>query len=908
MSRREEIRGLYKFIKDIRAAGSPDDELKRINKELANIRQKFGEKKGLNGYQKKKYVCKLIFMFLLGHEIEFGYMEAINLMSSLQYSEKQIGYLFASVMLNEHHELMRMVIQAIKTDLSSRHELHVCLALHCISNIGGKDTAAEVSTIVQRLLVADESPNTVKKKAALSMLRLYREAPDQVSIREYSPRVIQLLTSPDNGVVTSVASLITSLAVDMPEQYAPCVPLVATKLHRIVFAGGEASDYIYYRVPAPWLTVKLLRLLQLFPYPADDAEAARVNSTLDRLLSRIKESPGVDAAGRPVRPRINYYNVLHACMFEAINLIAHYDNSAPLQIKACGILGDFLIHKEVNMRFLALESLTVMGLTEFSHDAVKRYQGEVIKAIKRERDPTVQRRAVDVLYTLCDSESVESIVNELLTFLDRADYSIREELVLKVAVLAERFVTTYSWYVDVMLRLIKLAGDHVSSEVWYRVIQVVVGQESVQDYAAKTCYEALLDPSAHEAMVNVGSYVLGEYGHLIANDPNSTPQKQLEILQMHYPMVSAQTRASMLSTYVKLANLFPEIKMTILEVLKADSFTRNSDTELQQRANEYIALLRVQNTDVLPAVLEEMPAFTEEQTRLLGNLEAKKSAAVTDGDVGTFAARKRQAGKKIELSAVDGVAHQKAQAAAPTIVTNDAFFDKFTLVNDGLLYENPVLQIGVKSEFKMNLGRLTVFYGNRSNSPMTDVSVKVINAQPEACKIDAHSIDTKIDPSVQLKQQISAECISCFSEPPVLEVRLKYQDRPVEMHLKLPVLLNKFLMPLSAPMTDTVFFQKWNQLGGPPREVKQTIKATKTRVATDLLEQTMIKFGLPAMPGIDKKPQNVVSAAILHTSTAQIGCLLRAEPNPEAQMYRFTLRTSSDAVSAVLSNLLVGNF
>lgn len=91
--------------------------MKRINKELANIRAKFGqlpsivppivfrlapvnanrfhptgtgEKKQLNGYQKKKYICKLLFTFLLGHEVEFGHMEAVNLMSALQYSEKQI--------------------------------------------------------------------------------------------------------------------------------------------------------------------------------------------------------------------------------------------------------------------------------------------------------------------------------------------------------------------------------------------------------------------------------------------------------------------------------------------------------------------------------------------------------------------------------------------------------------------------------------------------------------------------------------------------------------------------------------------------------------------------------------------------------------------------------------------------
>ena len=44
----------------------------------------------LDGYQKKKYVCKLVFMFLLGNDIDFGYQEAVNLLSSSRFSEKQI--------------------------------------------------------------------------------------------------------------------------------------------------------------------------------------------------------------------------------------------------------------------------------------------------------------------------------------------------------------------------------------------------------------------------------------------------------------------------------------------------------------------------------------------------------------------------------------------------------------------------------------------------------------------------------------------------------------------------------------------------------------------------------------------------------------------------------------------------
>ena len=44
---------------------------------------------------------------------------------------------------------------------------------------------------------------------------------------------------------------------------------------------------------------------------------------------------------------------------------------------------------------------------------------------------------------------------------------------------------------DVILNLIRVAGDYVSEEVWYRVIQIVVNREEVQGYAAKTVFEAL---------------------------------------------------------------------------------------------------------------------------------------------------------------------------------------------------------------------------------------------------------------------------------------------------------------------------------------------------------------------------------------------------------------------------------
>lgn len=89
------FRSLREFVLSFHCTGkSKEAEIKRINKELANIRSKFKGDKTLDGYQKKKYVCKLLFIFLLGHDIDFGQMEAVNLLSSNKYTEKQIVRLF----------------------------------------------------------------------------------------------------------------------------------------------------------------------------------------------------------------------------------------------------------------------------------------------------------------------------------------------------------------------------------------------------------------------------------------------------------------------------------------------------------------------------------------------------------------------------------------------------------------------------------------------------------------------------------------------------------------------------------------------------------------------------------------------------------------------------------------------
>lgn len=46
----------------------------------------------------------------------------------------------------------------------------------------------------------------------------------------------------------------------------------------------------------------------------------------------------------------------------------------------------------------------------------------------------------------------------------------------------------------------------------------------------------------------------------------------------------------------------------------------------------------------------------------------------------------------------------------------------------------------------------------------------------------------------------------------------------------------------------------------------------------------LLGFGMQLLEGIDPNPDNMVCAGIIHTQTQQVGCLMRLEPNRQAQV------------------------
>ncbi|KAH7155280.1 adaptin N terminal region-domain-containing protein [Dactylonectria estremocensis] len=932
------MRGLVQFIADLRNARARELEEKRINKELANIRQKFKDG-SLSGYHKKKYVCKLLYIYILGWNVDFGHLEAVNLISANKYSEKQIGYLAMTLFLHEKHELLHLVVNSIRKDLLDHNELFNCLALHAIANVGSREMGEALNGEVHRLLISPTSKSFVKKKAALTLLRLYRKHPDIVS-PQWAERIIHLMDDADLGVALSVTSLVMALAQDNLDQYKGAYAKAAARLKRILIDGEYTTDYLYYKVPCPWLQAKLLRLLQYFPPPDDTHVRDMIRESLQKILNLAMETS----------KNVQQNNAQNAVLFEAINLIIHLDTEHGLMKQISLRLGKFIQSRETNVRYLGLEAMTHLAARAETLDPIKQHQDIILGSLK-DRDISVRRKGLDLLYSMCDSSNAQVIVGELLHYLQNADFAIREEMVLKIAILTEKYATDVQWYVDISLRLIAMAGDHVSDEVWQRVTQIVTNNEELQVYAAQNALQYVKSDHCHETLVKIGAYILGEFGHLVADQPRCSPIEQFMALQGKLNGCSSSTRAMILSCFIKYVNLFPEIKPQLMHVFEFHS--HNLDSELQQRACEYLTLASMPTDDLLRTLCDEMPPFPERQSALLSRLHQKhantsdrrtwvvggKDANTDANELSmskpgavkrTFSSTAPINGKANGSNGVNGQANGMSDLAgldmntpgpsepkmlkAPNLASAahlspgwENGYNRLLVRSDGILYEDGQLQIGVRSEYRGQMACLITYFKNKTPTAMGSFTTTLDLDESEKSNLtwDVKNLpDSTIGQGGQSQQVIMFEAKKVFEKSPT--VRISYLAGALQaLTLKLPVTIHKFMDP--AELTAEDFFKRWKQIGGAPREAQGVFGVSKAnREFTEkFVSSTVEGFRWRLLDMVDPNPKNLVGASVLHTSEGgKFGCLLRLEPNYTTQMIRLTIRATDDAVPAGLLKLM----
>ncbi|KAK8965618.1 AP-2 complex subunit alpha-2 [Platanthera guangdongensis] len=968
------MRGLSVFISDIRNCQNKELERLRVDKELGHIRTRFKHEKGLTPYEKKKYVWKMLYIYMLGYDVDFGHMEAVSLISAPKYPEKQVGYIVTSCLLNENHDFLRMVVNTVRNDIVGRNETFQCLALTMVGNIGGREFAESLAPDVQKLLISSSCRPLVRKKAALCLLRLFRKNPDVVNVDGWSDRMAQLLDERDLGVLTSSMSLLVALVSNNGDAYWNCVSKCVKILERLARNIDIPQEYTYYGIPSPWLQVKTMRALQYFPTIEDPNTRRSLFEVLQRILM-----------GTDVVKNVNKNNASHAVLFEALALVMHLDAEKEMMSQCVALLGKFISVREPNIRYLGLENMTRMLMVTDVQDIIKRHQAQIITSLK-DPDISIRRRSLDLLYGMCDITNAKDIVEELLQYLSTAEFAMREELALKAAILAEKFAPDLSWYVDVILQLIDKAGDFVSDDIWYRVVQFVTNNEDLQPYAAAKARVYLDKPALHETMVKVGAYLLGEYGHLLVRRPGCSPKELFAVINEKLPTVSPPTVAILLSSYAKMLlhtqPAEPELQEQIWAIFK--KYESYVDCEIQQRAVEYFALS--QKGAALMDVLAEMPKFPERQSALLRKAEdieadtAEQSAiklrsqqqtsnalVVTDQipvngsppvgqlklvkipsqnmETSSFEQRRTETygavnkvdpesspsvdllGDLLEPLAIEGppsvlTATEKGQGleanpnspgalvlasfsdqpntVQPTINIAERF-SALCLKDSGVLYEDPNIQIGIKAEWKTFHGRLVLFLGNKNVSPL--ISVQALILPPRHLKMELSLVPDTIPPRAQVQCPLDVVNIQASRDVPVLDFGYKFGTSMVNVKLRLPTTLNKFLQPMT--VTAEEFFPYWKSIPGPPLKLQEVVRGVKP-LSLPEMANLFGSLHLGISQGLDLNPNNLVASTTFYSDNSRaLLCLVRVETDPsDRTQLRLTVASGDPILTLELKELL----
>ncbi len=654
-----------------------------------------------------------------------------------------------------------------------------------------------------------------------------------------------------------------------------------------------------------------------------------IRESLQKILNLALEMP----------KNVQQNNAQNAVLFEAINLIIHLDTEHALMQQISHRLGKFIQSRETNVRYLGLEAMTHLAARAETLDPIKQHQAIIIGSLK-DRDISVRRKGLDLLYSMVDQSNAQPIVGELLQYLQNADFAIREEMVLKIAILTEKYATDIQWYVDISLRLIAMAGDHVSDEVWHRVIQIVTNNEELQVYAAQNILQYVKADHCHETLVKIGGYILGEFGHLIAEDKGCSPIEQFIALQSKLQGCSSSTRAIILSCFIKFVNLFPEIKPRLMYVFEAYSHTL--DSELQQRACEYLALASLPTDDLLRTVCDEMPPFPERQSPLLsrlhqkhGNTSDKRTWVVGGKDANAnekdFSLAKNPGLKRAfttnGVPQVDGMngatngtngnsngTHDlagldmmdtplepktlKAQNLASAVHLSPDWeigYNKLLLKAEGILYEDGQIQVGVRSEYRGQMACIILYFSNKA--PVS-VSSFTTTLDLEPAEKDNLSWEVKglpestIGPGSQSQQMIMFEAKKVFDKSPT--IRISYLAGALQaLTLKLPLTVHKFMDPAELSAED--FFKRWKQIGGAPREAQRVFGVKGGRDSDREINDSFVRrmvdgFRWGILDGVDPNKKNFVGASVLHTGEGgKFGCLLRLERNYSTQVCELPL-------------------
>jgi AP-1 complex subunit gamma-1 len=532
-------------------------------------------------------------------------MECLKLISAPGFPEKRIGYLGLTLLLTEQTEVLTLVTNSLKVDLTNSNQYIQALSLIAIGNLATQDMARDLASDVEKLLRSTNS--YLRKKAALATIRLLKKEPDL--IEHMSERIIALLKDRAHGVLITGLQLMIDVLDILPEWKTELVKLVPSlvRLLRNFISMGFSPEYDVAGIADPFMQVKILHLLRLLGKGSEEA-SDQMNDVLAQVATNTETTK----------------NAGNAILYECVQTIMEVESDASLRVLAVNILGRFLLNRDNNIRYVALNSLSKVVSEDLS--AVQRHRTTIVDCLK-DPDISIRQRALELVFQLVNDQNVVMLTNELLNYLIVAPADGKASLVSKIILILEKYSSGKKWRVDTIITMLSIAGALTDESVARTAIIFVAQGEGLQGYAVHRLYRSLLEDSSQLGLVQVAVWCIGEYGSLLTADcgavePGGATHSAIsetdvlnlleKCLRLHN--VDNPTRAIVLNALMKLTVRFTPYARERIGKLMAP-FQNSMSLELQQRSTEYGVLLSAQWEGLRRELMDKMPVLDEAAIR-----------------------------------------------------------------------------------------------------------------------------------------------------------------------------------------------------------------------------------------------------------------------------------------------------
>ncbi|KAJ2852426.1 clathrin associated protein complex large subunit [Coemansia brasiliensis] len=636
---------LKDLIRAVRVCKTATDERNVIRRESAAIRTSFKEVESQDA--RFVNVQKLLYIYLLGFPVQFGQLECLKLAASPRFSDKRVGYLGVTLLLDEKQDILTLLTNSLKNDMNNADDYIVGLALTTLSCVASSEVANDLADEVERLL--DSPRSYLRKKAALAAVRIVRREPDLADA--FVGRVGALINDRHHGVKMGGLILLEELcnySQEALEAGRKLVSVLARQLRGL--ATSEPSpEHSVRGINDPFMQISLMRLMRVVARGSQEA-SDELNDVLTLVATLDDTASNVGTA------------ILYECAVTALAI----PSDQPLRVLAINLLGKFLANTDNNARYVALATLSAAVITEAP--SVQRHRDTVLQCM-RDDDISIRRRAVDLSFALINAENVKHIVNEILRVLPHIDLEFRSSMVYRLSAAITLYADSHEWHVERMLRVLSLGGSYLNARDLHKFIRLIAAQvdEGLQRRATRISFALLDRDISQDKMVIAGVWLIGEYADLLVarsqqqqaadskavaaakspgldeddldilgalgrpikesapSEPNvpaaldldqdlpeaiPEPADVVRLLSSisRSPVISSPARRMTLTALAKVAGRFADQPSVLSSVRTALAHhTHSMDQEVQARAVEFEKLLSNELDTVRAAVVERMP-------------------------------------------------------------------------------------------------------------------------------------------------------------------------------------------------------------------------------------------------------------------------------------------------------------